>query len=147
MENIVFKFKSLIEQFEEQHPELYKQIYDKGYSDGYNAHGDMKTFDPNDTSWLDVEDDTELKPFDNTKVFCVIKQGNIVAKLRCLQFAQDGYTSSQLWKNYIDSHDPDMNYNFFIIFNPTHKEFAIGIDIHTLELMFPRLRNSQLITE
>ena len=158
METITFNYKTKVEQFKEQFPYLYAEIYQLGYMDATKAmmtdddyydnpiddyHDEFLDGHCNNCGCANLSCDCHYaKPTDDSPRFYLSdKWENIVKKAILLE--SSGYTAGNTdWRKFMDAYK-NHDYDMYIAWNPTHKQFAVESDAGTIDQMYPHLVNAK----
>lgn len=127
--------KTEIEQFQEQYPELYQQVYYLGYQNAYN---ELQNNRHNDD-----DDDYNCKPLDDSKRYYMYNSWFKIYE-KATSLIMNGYTSyfgdGDDWKEFMNLHQDDKS--IYLVWNPTHKLFAIETSHWVIDRLHPHLSNA-----
>jgi hypothetical protein len=142
MKTIVIKTE--IEQFKEQYPELYQEIFDLGYS-SYRLQAELydELYDKDKEPPYEPEPEPIAKREDSSERFYIYDSWHVVND-NAEHLDRVGYTSRMDWKRFMN------NYKgwdkMYIVWNPTHKVFAVESDISVIDAYYPHLVNATHIS-
>lgn len=137
--------KTELEQFQEQYPELYQQIWTIGYDAAHNKFVD----DYQNNSYEDDLYDTNpwgepqyAKPIDDSSRYYYSGTWQEVYN-RGIKLDSAGYKAGNKdWKEFMGQYK-GTDFNMYVAWNPTHKQFVVESDMGTINEYYPHLVNGE----
>jgi hypothetical protein len=145
------------EELKALNPELYSKIYGigfrDGYNNGYNNHEDYIDYENNcieeceDTEYeyeesiFDNYQDEKAIALDGSNRYYIHIYADAAIKL-ITDLVDKEYTTTQDYKNFIRLINLKST-KLFVVFNPTHKVFAVETNITVIDEYYPHLVDAE----
>ena len=135
--------KTELEQFQEQCPELYQQIWTIGYDAANNEGRDYyEEYYQNDSHGSPWGEPTYARRIDESARYYYSGIWQEVYN-RALKLDSAGFKAGNRdWKEFMGQYK-EFGYLMYVVWNPTHKQFAVECDMGAINEYYPHLVDAE----